>query len=40
MFQLLAGGAIGSGRASFAVLSNGTDQAAENHVAWGDRSLQ
>jgi hypothetical protein len=34
MFQLLAGGAIGSGRASFAVLSSGTDQAAENHVAW------
>jgi hypothetical protein len=34
MFQLLAGGAIGSGRTSFAIFSSGTDQAAENHVAW------
>jgi hypothetical protein len=34
MFHLLAGGAIGSGRASFAILSSRTDQAAENHVAW------
>lgn len=34
MIQLLAGGAIGGGRASFAILSNANDQAAENHVAW------
>jgi hypothetical protein len=34
MFQLLAGGAIGSGRASFAILSNGNDKADQNHVAW------
>lgn len=34
MLQLLAGGAIGSGRASFAMLSNRDDQAAQDHVAW------
>ena len=34
VFQLLAGGAIGSGRALFAIPSNRSDQAAQNHAAW------
>jgi hypothetical protein len=34
MFRLLAGGAIGSGRASSALLSKGNDQASQNHNAW------
>jgi hypothetical protein len=34
ILKLLAGGAIGSGGASFAILSDGATQAAENHVAW------
>jgi hypothetical protein len=34
MFQLLAGGAVVSGRASFAILSDGNDQASRNHVTW------
>jgi hypothetical protein len=34
MFQLLAGGAIGSGHASFGILHNAIDQAPQNHVAW------
>jgi len=34
MLQLLAGGAIGSGHPSLAVLSNGDDEATQKHVAW------
>jgi hypothetical protein len=34
MFRLLAGGAIGSGHASFALVSNGNDRASQDHVAW------